>query len=301
MGLSGSGDGRFGRRQFLRAGAGTLAAVGAGMAAPLLSAQDAKKGKKAEREVPLGPYAPFKMSVQSYSLRKFDFEKMVQTLYDLELHFVELYPAHMGSELGEFDFKSHMRFMRQRSIRPIAYGVVDFTKDVDKNRALFEFAKKLRLASISANPHPDSFQSLDKLVEEYAIPVAIHNHGPEDKLYRTPELIEKAIKDHHKLIGLCVDTGHFLRAGVNPLEVVKQFKDRVYGCHLKDVKTEGGKSRFTVLGQGDLDTPALLKLLKDAGFKGGLSLEYEEEENDPVPSIKKCLETVREAVKKVVV
>jgi inosose dehydratase len=292
------------RRRFLQsAGAGALAAAGAGLWGRCLPAEDEKGEKKAprkgERAEALGPYAPFRMAIQSYSLRKFDFEKMVQHLYDLEMHFVELYPGHMKSDLGEFEFRSHMRIMRQNSVRALAYGVVEFTKDAEKNRALFDFAKKVRLASLTGNPSPDSFDSLDKLVEEYKIPVGIHNHGPEDKLYRTPELIEKAIKDHHKLIGLCVDTGHFLRAGVDPVEVVKQFKDRVYGCHLKDVKSTGEKRVFSVLGQGDLKLVDLLKLLKEAGFKGGLSLEYEEEEDNPIASIKKCLEAVREAVKKI--
>ena len=135
-------------------------------------------------------------------------------------------------------------------------------------------------------------------MEEFKIPIAIHNHGPEDPRYRTPEMIAKAIKDHHRLIGLCVDTGHFLMADVNPVEVVKEFRDRVYGVHLKDVKSEGKQKRWAVLGEGDLKTPDLLKALKDIGFRGGLSLEYEEEEDNPVPPVKKCLLVVRDAVKK---
>ncbi|MGH9362415.1 MAG: sugar phosphate isomerase/epimerase family protein, partial [Thermoanaerobaculia bacterium] len=245
-----------------------------------------------------GPYAPFRMGIQSYSLRAFSFEKMVELLFELELKYVELYPAHLPLDLGEFELGSRRRILRHNSVDPYSYGVVPFTKDHEKNREVFELGKKLGLLSISADPAPDSFDSLDKLVEEYKLPVAIHNHGPEDKRYRTPEMIDKAIKDHHKLIGLCVDTGHFLRVDVNPVEVVKQFKDRVYGVHLKEVKNEGGKKQFKVLGEGDLDTAGLLRELKGNNFQGNLSLEYEEEERAPVPSIKKCLAVVREAVKK---
>ncbi len=293
-----------GRREFLRRAGEVLAAAGAGALSPLggLAAQDdsAPKRKKAKAalEEPSGPYAPFRMAIQSYSLRKFGFEKMVELAYALELRFVELYPEHLPMSLGEQELNSRRRILRHNSLRPIAYGVVNFSKDHEKNRATFEFARRLDLASLSAYPEADSFESLDKLVEEFKIPIAIHNHGPEDKRYRTPEMIAKAIKDHHKLIGLCVDTGHFLRAGVNPVEVVREFKERVYGVHLKDVKSEGNEKKFTVLGQGDLDTPNLLKVLKEAGFKGGLSLEYEEEADAPIPSIEKCLQAVRDAVKK---
>jgi len=165
-------------------------------------------------------------------------------------------------------------------------------------RRAFTYARDIGLPAIVCSPDPASMPLLDKMVKEFDIRLAIHNHGPEDKRYRTPEMIGKAIKDHHQLIGLCVDTGHFLRADVNPVEVVKEFKERVYGVHLKDVKSEGKEKKFTVLGQGDLDTPNLLKSLKETGFKGGLSLEYEEEADAPIPSIEKCLQAVRDAVKK---
>ncbi len=297
-------DGPLNRREFLKAAALAPLAAAAPFAAvgtaPLRAAQERDSEKKEEgRDKPApSPYAPFNMSIQSYSLRNFGFEKMVETLFSLDIRFVELFPGHFPADSGENEMRSRRRVMRHNSVKPISYGVVGFTKDHEKNRALFEFAKTLGLASISADPQPDSFDSLDKLVEEFKIPIAIHNHGPEDRRYRTPEMIEKAIQSHHKLIGLCVDTGHFLRVDVNPVEVVKKFKERVYGVHVKDVKSAAGKKTFTVTGEGDLDTVGLLKGLKESGFKGGLSLEYEEEPDNPVPSIQKCLAAVRDAVKK---
>ena len=281
-----------GRRDFLRRGATcALAVVGAGVVRPLHGAGLAEEGGDSG-------YGPFKMSVQSYTFRKFGFEKMAAAVGELGLKFVELYPDHFPIDLADSEFRSRMRILRHHSLRQIAYGVVDFAKDHQKNRAFFEFAKKVGLSSLSADPLPESFESLDKLVEEFKIPIAIHNHGPEDPRYRTPEMIAKALKDHHRLIGLCVDTGHFLMADVNPVEVVREFKDRVYGVHLKDVKSEGKQKRWSVLGEGDLKTADLLRALKDTGFKGGLSLEYEEEEDNPVPSVKKCLQVVRDAAKK---
>lgn len=296
------------RRGFLaQAGLSAAALCGAAPVAQLFAVADgdekaAEKGAKGKKkdggDDAANPYAPFRMSIQSYSLRKFTFDKMVEALNGLEVRFVELYPGHFPMEQGEQEFRTKMRTLRHNRIRTISYGVVPFTKDDDKNRKVFDFAKRMNLASISADPQPDSFDSLDKLVEEYKIPVAIHNHGPEDQRYRTPAMIEKAIKDHHKLIGLCIDTGHFMRVDVNPVDVAKQFKGRVFGVHLKEVKSESGKHHFKVLGEGDLDTAGLLKALMDGGFEGGLSVEYEEEEDSPVASIKKHLEVVHATLKK---
>ena len=59
-------------------------------------------------------------------------------------------------------------------------------KDHEANRRWFEFAKKAGIKSISANPSEDSFDSLDKLCEEYQIRIAIHNHGPGAATTRSP-------------------------------------------------------------------------------------------------------------------
>jgi len=286
------------RREFL--------AAALSLAVPFCSLRAEEPRKKALwMDEPKGPYAPFRMALQTYSLRKFDYNKMMESAYDLQLGqpgqfgFLDLWPDHLPKDLDEGEFRRRRRALRANSLKEIAYGVVEFTKDHDSNREIFEFSRRINVYAITARPAPDSFDSLDKLVEELGVAVAIHNHGPEDKMYGTPDLIDKAIKDHHKRIGVCIDVGHFLRCGVKPLEVVKTFKDRVYAVHLKDVKSEGGKYKDVVLGQGDLDLVAFLKGLKEAGFKGGLAIEYEEEPENPIPSIKKCLEAVKEAVKKI--
>ncbi|MBI4585184.1 MAG: sugar phosphate isomerase/epimerase [Planctomycetes bacterium] len=284
------------RRAFLAQGM----LAGAALSLPAVLAEGAFAAVLDEKKAGgSDPYGGFKMGIQSYSLRHFEFRKMVDILSgDLSIKWVELYPGHFPMEAEESDYRMRRRHMRQGGVTPAAYGVVPFKKDAGANRKVFEFAKRMGLLSISADPDPDSFDSLDKLLEEFKIPVAIHNHGPGSR-YDKIEVIDKAIKDHHKLIGLCVDTGHFLRSEVDPVEVVKHFKERVYGVHLKDVKNlEGGKKKFTVLGEGDLKTVELLKALREAKFNGCMALEYEEEEQSPVASIKRCLESMKESVKK---
>ena len=137
------------------------------------------------------------------------------------------------------------------------YGVVHFGNDADANRRIFEFAKALGLEYLSADPDPASFDGLDKLVEKFDVAVGIHNHGPGHR-YAKIETIAKAIKDHHPKIGCCIDTGHFLRSKIDPVDAVEAFGKRVYGVHLKDVKDA---KTFTVLGKGDLRTVDLLKAL----------------------------------------
>ena len=49
------------------------------------------------------------------------------------------------------------------------------------------------------------------MVKEFDIRLAIHNHGPDTKLFQTPDEIFGLIKDLDPKIGLCVDVGHTLR------------------------------------------------------------------------------------------
>jgi len=111
------------------------------------------------------------------------------------------------------------------------------------------------------------------------------------------------VKDRHPLIGGCVDTGHYIRSDEDAVEAIERLGKRVFGVHMKDVRTlkDGGKNRkqFTILGQGDLDVPGCLKVLRKLNYDYALSLEYEENPENPLSDIEVCLQTVREAVKKI--
>jgi inosose dehydratase len=160
------------------------------------------------------------------------------------------------------------------------------------------------LYSFSANPKKDkkTFDLLDKLVAEYGVAIAIHNHGPGARYSKISDVAD-AIKDHHPKIGACVDMGHYLRSDEDPVEALERFKDRLYGVHLKDVKTvtSGGKRRkiFTIIGQGDLDLVNALRVLKRNKYQGCLALEYEENEKNPLSDIEVSLQAVRDAAAKI--
>ncbi len=245
-----------------------------------------------------GSYGPFKMGLQSYSLRGYtedgqpDVKKALAITKELGLHFWEAFPAHLPMNLAGDALAAHTRDFRDADVKVIGYGVVHLSKDHDANRRIFDFAKSVGLEYVSADPDPEAFDSIDKLVEEYGIAVGIHNHGPGHR-YDKIETIAKAIKDHHNRIGCCIDTGHFLRSREDPVHAALAFGPRIYGVHLKDVK-DGEK--FTVLGRGDLRTVDLLKALTKENYRYCLALEYEESPDDPLADIKACLAEARNAI-----
>lgn len=274
------------RREVL---AGTLAAAGA----------LALGGRAPAAPTPAdGPYGPFKMGLQSYSLRgymkggKADVEKALALTKELGLHYWEAYPAHFPVTTDAAAVARYKQLAESAGVTVVGYGVNRFTKDHDANRKFFEFARVMGLSYMSADPTADSFDSLDKLVEEYGVAVGIHNHGPGHR-YALIDTIAAAIKDHHPKIGCCVDTGHFLRSREDPVRAVEVFGKRTFGVHLKDVKDA---THFTILGKGDLRTADLLKALARINYDQNLALEYEENVKAPMDDIRACLAAVRSAV-----
>ncbi len=282
------------RRGFLQAGA--AAAAGLAGLPGLLGAQET--GAK--------PYGHFTVGAQSYCFRNFNTEQALKRIQDLGLHYVEFYQKHAPSDSSPKQIKALLKMCGDYGITPVAYGVEHFTKDHDKNRKLFDFGKALGIRSFSANPTPDSFDSLDKCCAESKIAIAIHPHGPvgKNKLdhWYSAEIILKAVKDHHPLIGTCLDTGHLIRCAqppfnitLDPAKQVRVMGARNFGMHLKDHDNKQG--RDVVYGKGVLDVPAVLKALNDVLFKGTISIEYEANPDNPSPDMKACLEVLQKAVK----
>jgi inosose dehydratase len=247
------------------------------------------------------PFGGFPVGVQSYSLRNFETAEVIRHLQGMGVHYTEFYAKHLDPKASEEKIAETLKLLEGAKIKLAGHGVHGFTKDHEKNKALFDFAKKAGVKVITANPEKDSFDSLDKLVAEYDIRIAIHNHGP-NALFDKLSSVTEAIKGHDKRIGACVDCGHYLRSGEDPVKCVLELGGRVYGVHIKDEKeTNTPKSDNVVIGKGHLDVVGLFKALKQIKFPadGALSLEYEANPANPIDDMKACLEVAKEAIAKV--
>lgn len=281
------------RRQFVQA-----SAMGAlGLALPAVVHADDKKADA---------FGGFTLGVQSYSFREFDTEQALKRTKDLGLHFVEFYQKHAPSGAKPEQIQALLKLCKEYDVTPIAFGVQRFSKNHDDNKKMFDFGKALGIKTFSADPDPDSFDSLDKLCDAYKISIAIHPHGPAGKgLHRwySAQVIMKAVKDHHPLIGSCLDTGHLIRSAqapfnekLDPAEQVRIMGARNFGMHLKD--HDNAKKTDVVYGKGVLDVPGVLKALRDVKFKGYISIEYEANPKDPSADMRACVEVFKESVKK---
>jgi inosose dehydratase len=91
-------------------------------------------------------------------------------------------------------------------------------------------------------------------------------------------------------IGLCLDTGHLLLGGGDPVSAIRDWGSRINQVHLKDARrsvmaeivAEGGQANeiwsreaFPALGQGDLDVDGVLAVLAGIGYRGWLVVEQD--------------------------
>ena len=245
------------------------------------------------------PYRGLPIGVQSFSLRNYNVVDAIRHIQGMGLHFVEFYSKHLNPNATAAQLAENRQLLERAKVTLSAHGVNRFSKDHEANRKVFEFAKRAGVRNITANPTPDSFDSLDKLVAEYNIRIAIHNHGP-GALYDSIDSVKKAVDGHHKLIGACVDTGHFIRSKEDPVKAVHELGPRVFGIHMKDEEKQEKKSHNVVIGSGHLDVLGLFKALKKVSFPadGSLSLEYEANPSNPIDDMKQCLAVAREAIAK---
>lgn len=273
----------YSRRELLRAT--TLAAAGAALAPSLARGAHAQKS----------PYGPFKMGIQSYSLRGYKLEGALEHTKHLGLHYWEAFGAHVPLTTDPAQVSEILGKLKACDVRLIAHGVTGFGADKAANRRVFEAAKALGVETISADPTAESLDQLEELVAEFKINIAIHNHGPNSRYDKLAQVVH-AVHGRHERIGACADLGHFLRSSENPVNVIETLGKRVHGVHLKDVKDA---KTFTILGRGDMDLVGVLKALKKLKFDGVLALEYEENPQNPIADIQECLAAVRAAVEKI--
>jgi sugar phosphate isomerase/epimerase len=278
------------RREFLR----TSAALAGLAATSRLLADDKSDG-----------FGGFTVAVQSYTFRNFKLEQALKRIQDLGIKHGEFYQAHLALNSKPEQIEAFKKLCGEYGITPVAYGVQHFSKNDDANKKMFDFGKALGIKTFSADPDPDSFDSLDKCCEEYKISIAIHPHGPAGggKLHRWygSEVILPAIKDHHPLIGTCLDTGHLIRSEqlgkkLDPATEVRSMGARNFGMHLKD--HDNAKKTDVPYGKGVLDVPEVLKALREVKFTGYIAIEYEAHPEDPSADVKECVATFKESVKK---
>jgi sugar phosphate isomerase/epimerase len=172
-------------------------------------------------------------------------------------------------------------------------GTITIPNDPAAIEKEFQYAKNAGFELIYVDPQPAALDTIERLAKVHNIRVAIHNHGPEDKRWPRPQDAYAAIKSRDKRLGLCIDIGHTLRTGTDPVQACRDCRDRLYDMHVKDLADRSEKESQVAVGRGVIDFPALFKTLIEIGYQGQVGLEYEINAKNPMPGIIESLAYMR--------
>ncbi|MFO1066564.1 MAG: sugar phosphate isomerase/epimerase [Pirellulales bacterium] len=269
------------RRSLIRSGCAAVAALSLHSAVRYVPAAQSAEG-------PADPWHGLKFGVATYTLRELPLEETIKAVKRVGLKYVSIKNVknHIDLSHSSEERKARAKQMRDAGLVPLSVGNVSMRTGEEDIRKGFEFAKDIGVPTIVCAPSHEAIPILDKLVKEYDIKLAIHNHGPEDKgFFPSPNDVMRAVEKFDKRIGLCIDVGHTARAGVDPAEAIIKFSDRLYDVHMKDISAMGDKNTPIEAGRGILDCNAILAALLKIKFQGLVGFEYEKDGKDPVPGL----------------
>jgi sugar phosphate isomerase/epimerase len=247
----------------------------------------------ASAKVELAPYG-IRLGVASYSLRKFDRTKAIEMVKALQTPFISIKEFHLRYVSTPEELAAGRKEFESAGLKIMSGGNVDLkSPDAAVLRKSFEYAKGAGMPMMVCAPTHDNLKTLEGLVKEYNIALAIHNHGPEDKHFPSPESVLEAVKGMDKRMGLCMDIGHSVRAKSDILKATQAAGSRLLDVHVKDLgNTTDAKSQCDV-GDGILPIVGLFKLLHRMNYQGCVNLEYEINADNPLPGMQRSFSYMR--------
>lgn len=234
----------------------------------------------------------FRLALASYTLRRFPLAQAIEMTKRVGLKHICLKSFHLPLDASSEQIHEVRKQVAEAGLDLYAGGVITMANEQEVEQA-FAYAKEAGMRLIVASPRPALLPLVEKKVKESSVAVAIHNHGPGDKFFPTPESVCEQVKDLDPRIGLCMDVGHTARIGADPVVDIRRFADRLLDLHIKDVDVAAPQGKCVECGRGVLDLPGILKALIDIGYSGMVAFEYEKDENDPLPGLAESVGYVR--------
>jgi inosose dehydratase len=233
------------------------------------------------------PWLGLKIGVATYTVRQLPIEEAIKAIQRVGLKYVSIKNVKNHIDLSHTpeERKQRAQMFKDAGLIPLSVGNVAMKNDEADIRRAFEYARDIGVSTMVCAPQKDSIPILDKMVKEFNIKLAIHNHGPEDKQFPSPYDVWKAVEKYDKRIGLCIDVGHTVRANVDPAESILKCRERLYDLHMKDISALGSRNTPIESGRGILNIKSILAALLKIKYQGLVGFEYEKDSQDPVPGL----------------
>jgi sugar phosphate isomerase/epimerase len=226
-----------------------------------------------------------KLGLASYSMREFPLDQALAWAKLMGVTYMTFKDVHIPRTDPPEATRALRAKIEAAGITIMGGGTITIPNDPATIKKEFEYAKNAGFPLIFVDPDPGALDTLEEMAKTYDIRVAIHNHGPENKNWPRPQDAYAAVKSRDKRLGLCIDIGHTLRTGTDPVQACRECRDRLYDMHVKDLAVKTAKESQVEVGRGVIDFPGLFKTLIEIGYQGQVGLEYEIKSKDPLPGM----------------
>ena len=222
----------------------------------------------------------FRLGMAGYTFVKFDLDKTLETLEKTKVHYLCIKDFHLPFNSTDAEIADFHAKLKSKGVTGYGVGPIYMKTKEEVDRA-FDYARRVGVKLIVGVPNYELLPYVDQKVKEYDFHYAIHLHGPDIELFPDADDVWKNVKDLDPRIGMCLDIGHDLRNGKDPVADLEKYHTRVFDIHIKDV-TGNTKQGYTVeMGRGIIDIPAFVRMLRKVGYTGVCSLEFEKNMDDP--------------------
>jgi inosose dehydratase len=264
------------RRQFLKLTGASMIAAGA---APVLGSSVYRPEQETTTESD-----SFTLGMAGYTFVRFNVEDTIKMMKRVAVSNISLKDFHMPLNSTREQITEVIDKFSNEDIKVYTVGVVYMRTPESVDQA-FEYARMAGVDMIVGAPNYELLTYVGGKVQEYDIKVAIHNHGPDNPLFPNATDIWEHVKDLDPRLGLCLDIGHNIRDGHDPVADIEKYGERIYDLHLKDVDKASKEGRSVELGRGIIDIPAVVESLRKINYTGKCSLEFEKDMDDPLAGI----------------
>jgi sugar phosphate isomerase/epimerase len=237
-----------------------------------------------------------RIGVASYSLRAFPATEALEDIHRLGVRYLSLKEVHLPLDSSPEQRRQLRKQAEDIGLSITSCGVIYLKNDEAQMRQAFDYVKDLGASIAVVGVTREMLPLLDKVVRNYELKAAIHNHGPNDPRFPSPLAVYDAIHGLDRRIGLCMDVGHTFRMHEDLVADVKKTHDRLYSMHFKDLESGEIDAKGVPVGMGVLPIVPLLRELLRIGYKGEIQLEYEVEPKSPMVGMAESLGFMRGAL-----
>ena len=274
------------RRSFLTTAAATVAGAALGVTATPSLGRAADSTHDDDRAPAPAPVHELKLGIASYSLREFPLDKALEMAKTLRTPYINFKSVHIPYEKTPEELAAIRKQIEDEGFKIVGGGTITFDQDTDAGvEKYFAYAKAAGMPTIVCTMPVATLPRVEKFAKQYDINIAIHNHGTEDKIFPSPYDVLKHVKSMDPRMGLCIDIGHTVRTGTDPVKAVLDAGARVHDMHAKDLADLSKRDSQVAVGEGKLPIAGIFRALQTIKYPGYVNLEYEINAKDPLPGM----------------